>query len=128
MSTGRRRWKSASGTPASSRARPSARCSTTASAACRPMPAMPISTSDLSTDVVVSEIRARAKLLGFDAFGITSADARPDLREKLEAALAAGWHGEMEWMAERADQRADPATLWSRVRSVIMLGVNYGPD
>jgi epoxyqueuosine reductase len=92
------------------------------------MPAMPISTSDLSTDVVVSEIRARAKLLGFDAFGITSADARPDLREKLEAALAAGWHGEMEWMAERADQRADPATLWSRVRTVIMLGVNYGPD
>jgi epoxyqueuosine reductase len=89
---------------------------------------MPISTSDLSTDVVVSEIRARAKLLGFDAFGITSADARPDLREKLEAALAAGWHGEMEWMAERADQRADPATLWSRVRTVIMLGVNYGPD
>jgi epoxyqueuosine reductase len=77
---------------------------------------------------VLDEIRARAKLLGFDAFGITSAAARPDLREKLEAALAAGWHGDMEWMAERADQRADPKTLWSRVRSVIMLGVNYGPD
>ena len=76
----------------------------------------------------LDEVRARARSLGFDAFGITSADARPDLREKLEAALAAGWHGEMEWMAERADQRADPATLWSRVRSVIMLGVNYGPD
>jgi epoxyqueuosine reductase len=81
-----------------------------------------------TSDSVIGEIRARAKSLGFDAFGITSADARPDLREKLEAALAAGWHGEMEWMAERADQRADPATLWSRVRSVIMLGVNYGPD
>jgi epoxyqueuosine reductase len=76
----------------------------------------------------LDEVRARAKSLGFDAFGITSADARPDLREKLEAALVAGWHGEMGWMAERADQRADPQTLWSRVRSVIMLGVNYGPD
>ena len=84
--------------------------------------------SDLTTDAVVSEIRARAKSRGFDAFGITSADARPDLKEKLQAALAAGWHGGMEWMAERSDQRADPATLWNRVRSVIMLGVNYGPD
>jgi epoxyqueuosine reductase len=95
------------------------------------MPAMPTSISEVpagTTDSVIGEIRARAASLGFDAFGITSADARPDLREKLEAALAAGWHGEMEWMAERADQRADPATLWSRVRSVIMLGVNYGPD
>jgi epoxyqueuosine reductase len=82
----------------------------------------------LPSSAVVAEIRARAKSLGFDAFGITSADARPDLREKLEAALAAGWHGGMEWMAERADQRASPASLWSGVRSVIMLGVNYGPD
>ena len=76
----------------------------------------------------LDEVRARARSLGFDAFGITSADARPDLREKLEAALTAGWHGGMEWLADRAEQRADPATLWSGVRSVIMLGVNYGPD
>jgi epoxyqueuosine reductase len=76
----------------------------------------------------LDEIRARAKSLGFDAFGVTTPGARPDLREKLEAALAQGWHGEMEWMAERADQRASPRALWSRVKSVIMLGVNYGPD
>lgn len=34
----------------------------------------------------------------------------------------------MAWMAETADRRASPTVLWSRVRSVIMLGVNYGPD
>ena len=33
----------------------------------------------------------------------------------------------MDWMTERADQRADPATLWPDVRSIIMLGLNYGP-
>jgi epoxyqueuosine reductase len=76
----------------------------------------------------LAEVRARARSLGFDAFGITAADARPDLRAKLETALAAGWHGDMAWLAERTDQRADPAALWRRVRSVIMLGVNYGPD
>ena len=82
----------------------------------------------LQSSSILDEIRARAKTLGFDAFGVTSADARPDLRDKLEAALAAGWHGDMAWMAERADQRASPNVLWGRVKSVIMLGVNYGPE
>ena len=77
---------------------------------------------------IVAELRARAKSLGFDAFGITAADARPDLREKLEAALAQGWHGDMEWMAETAERRSSPTALWEDVRSVVMLGVNYGPD
>ena len=33
----------------------------------------------------------------------------------------------MEWMAETAERRADPRTLWPEVRSVILLGLNYGP-
>ncbi|HTO28263.1 MAG TPA: hypothetical protein VL017_06695, partial [Devosia sp.] len=54
------------------------------------------------TEVLVAELRARATALGFDSFGIAPSDARPDLPEKLNAALAAGWHGDMEWMAETA--------------------------
>ena len=84
--------------------------------------------SDTPTAGVLSELRARAKALGFDAFGITAAGARPDLRGKLEAALAQGWHGGMEWMAETAERRSSPAALWDGVRSVVMLGINYGPD
>lgn len=30
-------------------------------------------------------------------------------------------------MVETADRRADPRTLWPEVRSIILLGVNYGP-
>jgi epoxyqueuosine reductase len=30
-------------------------------------------------------------------------------------------------MAKNADRRGDPRTLWSEVRAVVMLGVNYGP-
>lgn len=33
----------------------------------------------------------------------------------------------MEWMADTAERRADPRTLWPEVRSVILLGLNYGP-
>jgi epoxyqueuosine reductase len=87
---------------------------------------MPTSTS--SPAAIVSEIRVRAKKLGFEAFGITSASARPDLQEKLETAVAQGWYGDMEWMGETAERRASPQALWDQARSVIMLGVNYGPD
>jgi epoxyqueuosine reductase len=34
----------------------------------------------------------------------------------------------MAWMAARPERRSDPAVMWHEVRSVIMLGVNYGPD
>jgi len=34
----------------------------------------------------------------------------------------------MDWLAQRPERRADPRGLWPDVRSVIMLGVNYGPD
>jgi epoxyqueuosine reductase len=77
---------------------------------------------------LLPELRARAKALGFDAFGIAAAAARPDLPEKLAAALEAGWHGDMEWMVETAERRGSPRTLWPAARSVVMLGVNYGPD
>jgi len=33
----------------------------------------------------------------------------------------------MEWMARNAERRADPRVLWPQVRSIIMLGLNYGP-
>ena len=96
------------------------------------MPAMPTSISDPAGSVpagtILAELRARATALGFDAFGVTSADARPDLKARLDAALAQGWQDGMEWMAETADRRATPSALWDGVRSVIMLGVNYGPD
>jgi epoxyqueuosine reductase len=33
----------------------------------------------------------------------------------------------MEWMAKTAPRRGDPRALWPQARSVIMLGLNYGP-
>jgi len=76
----------------------------------------------------LAELRARAKALGFDAFGVAPADARPDLPARLRAALDAGGLAGMAWMAETAERRADPRVLWDEVRSVILLGVNYGPE
>jgi epoxyqueuosine reductase len=46
----------------------------------------------------------------------------------LQEFLAAGTHGDMDWMARNADRRGDPRALWPEVRSIVMLGVNYGPN
>jgi epoxyqueuosine reductase len=59
---------------------------------------------------------------------VTRPDAVPLARERLEAWLRDGHHGSMEWMAETAERRADPRALWPEVRSVVVLGLNYGPE
>jgi len=74
------------------------------------------------------EIRAKALELGFDACGFTRPDAIPLAAERLRAWLASGAQGEMGWMASRADERGSPRVLWSETRSVVMLGMNYGPS
>ncbi len=34
----------------------------------------------------------------------------------------------MAWMAANSDRRGDPSVLWPGARSIVMLGLNYGPD
>jgi epoxyqueuosine reductase len=34
----------------------------------------------------------------------------------------------MDWLAATAERRGSPLSLWPDVRSIIMLGLNYGPD
>ena len=64
---------------------------------------------------------------GFDAFGVVRPDAIPLAAPRLHEFLAAGAHGDMGWMAANAERRGDPRALWPDVRSIVMLGVNYGP-
>jgi epoxyqueuosine reductase len=75
-----------------------------------------------------TRILAQARMLGFDAAGVGAATPPEDVGGRLSAFLAAGRHGDMAWMAERVAQRADPRVLWPAARSVVMLGVNYGPE
>nr|WP_255607230.1 tRNA epoxyqueuosine(34) reductase QueG [Ancylobacter sp. Lp-2] len=65
---------------------------------------------------------------GFDAIGICAADAIPQAAPRLAQWLASGAQGDMEWLEETAERRSSPRALWPEVRSVIMLGLNYGPD
>ena len=73
-------------------------------------------------------IRDKALSLGFDAIGFATADLAPEARTRLGAFLAAGQHGDMGWLADRAEQRSHPKALWAEAKSVIALGLSYAPS
>jgi epoxyqueuosine reductase len=59
---------------------------------------------------------------------VTRPEISAQARDGLARFLDEGQHGDMEWMAAHRERRSDPRAMWAQVRSVIMLGVNYGPD
>jgi epoxyqueuosine reductase len=75
-----------------------------------------------------THLAARAHALGFDSVGVTRPDAAPEAKARLERFLAEGAHGDMGWMETTAGRRGEPRALWPDVRSIVMLGMNYGPD
>jgi epoxyqueuosine reductase len=70
----------------------------------------------------------QALTLGFDCAGVTDPEAIAEAAKYFRDFLDAGSHGDMDWLAANPERRADPRVLWADVGSVIMLGVNYGPD
>ncbi len=77
---------------------------------------------------IKAALRARARVLGFDAVGF----AAPDLPRTLQSAyrhyIAEGRQGDMAWLARDPERRQSPKALWPQARSAIVLGMNYGPD
>ncbi len=82
-----------------------------------------LSPADLKTNLT-----GEARALGFDCVGVTAPDAIAEAARHFHAFLDDGAHGDMDWLAAHPARRTDPRVLWPGVRSVILLGVNYGPD
>ena len=72
-------------------------------------------------------IRGEAARLGFEAVGFPTPDSIPEADARLRDFVARGWHGSMAWMAETLERRSSPSVLWPDVRSIVVLGMNYGP-
>ncbi len=72
-------------------------------------------------------IRDEALRLGFDAVGFARPDAVAEAGERFQAFIAAGMHGDMGWLADKADRRRHPNALWPEAKAAVMLGLNYGP-
>ena len=82
---------------------------------------------DENAGAFVDALKQAADGEGFDICRITHPHAIPQAPERLRSFLDNGYHGDMDWMARDPERRAQPAELWSQVRSVIVLGMNYAP-
>ena len=74
------------------------------------------------------DIINEANSLNFAAVGMCKPDQLSNAKKYLGEFLDSGQYGDMAWMLEKADRRGDPHVLWPEVNSIIMLGMNYGPD
>jgi epoxyqueuosine reductase len=79
-------------------------------------------------DELKQRLKAKARELGFVAVGFAPAEDDPLQARRLQEWLAAGFHGEMEWMEARSDVRSGPRAMWPEARSVIALGMSYAPE
>ena len=77
---------------------------------------------------VKEAIRDRALDLGFDVVGFAPAALNQNARKRLSEFISNGYHGDMGWLAERTQQRSQPTKLWPQAQSVIVVGLNYGPN
>jgi epoxyqueuosine reductase len=73
-------------------------------------------------------IAREANALGFQAVRFAGADPPPGAGAALDTFLADGRQGDMAWLAANADRRKSPRAIWPDVKSIIMLGMSYGPE
>lgn len=74
-----------------------------------------------------SDIKSFALETGFDVVKFTDPYGLEKNAEFFTRFLKQSFHGEMKWMEDKAERRKSPLTLWPEVKSIIMLGMNYGP-
>ena len=73
---------------------------------------------------VVSRLDARARALGFSGMGLCRPQ-RPLFFDRFEKRLHAGCFGDMTWLANHLDIRADPTRLLEGCRTIIALTYPY---
>lgn len=69
-------------------------------------------------------VKRRAAELGFTLVGVCPA-VSPAGVTRLDEWLAAGYAGQMRYLANRREAYADPGRVLEGVRSIVMLGMNY---
>jgi epoxyqueuosine reductase len=76
---------------------------------------------------LAARIKTWSGEIGFDAIGIAAADLG-ETGAGLQAWLAEGFHGEMDYMARHGSARSHPAQLIPGTSSVITARMNYLPE
>ena len=73
-------------------------------------------------------LTTEANAIGFAKIGVCRPTDIAEAGARLHAFVAAGHHGQMEWLADRIEWRSDPSALWPEAKSMIMLADLYTPN
>lgn len=73
---------------------------------------------------ITRELKRQARKLGFSLCGVCPAVAPPGAA-RLDEWLAAGYAGQMHYLADRREAYGDPNRVLDGVRSIVMLAMNY---
>ncbi len=79
-------------------------------------------------DSLSHKIKECALSYGFTAAGITGPSLMIDAGGKLDRWIIEGRQGQMDWMANRAAERADPRAFFPDAESVLVVAMNYYRD
>jgi epoxyqueuosine reductase len=81
----------------------------------------------MTTDGLAERVKQLGFGLGFARVGIARAERLSPVAERLDAWLAAGYHGGMDYMRRTADVRVDPnhPGMLAEARSVVVLAAAY---
>ncbi|HEY2761331.1 MAG TPA: tRNA epoxyqueuosine(34) reductase QueG [Pirellulales bacterium] len=79
----------------------------------------------MTATTITADLKAAARKLGFDLCGICPAVAPPGAIDHFQQWLAAGYAGEMHYLADRAGAYADVGRVLDGARSIVMLAMNY---
>jgi epoxyqueuosine reductase len=82
--------------------------------------------AELDLGAVKQELAAHARELGFDRLGVCGVDLEADERH-LQSWLAAGFHGEMQYMERHGVKRSRPAELMPGCLRAVSVRMNYWP-
>jgi epoxyqueuosine reductase len=74
------------------------------------------------------KLRRKAWEQGFAQLRIADPSAAAKAGIRLQEFLSFAREGDMAWLRETADRRADPLALWPEARSAIMLAMSYAPE
>jgi epoxyqueuosine reductase len=82
--------------------------------------------ADLDLHALKQDLAARARELGFDQLGVADIDLEAD-EAHLQSWLAAGFHGEMDYMERHGLKRSRPQELMPGCLRVVSVRMNYWP-
>ena len=73
-------------------------------------------------------VRNYARDIGFDVVRFARAEVAERTKRDLIEFIGNGLHGDMAWMEDNIERRADPSILWPGVKTAIIVGLNYCPS